>query len=163
MSSEPTWSLRPEASSDAGLLLRIYAATRQHEEPMCRWPGAHRARFFALQQQAQDQDYRRRYPEADRWIIELAGEDAGRLLLNKTAGEHRIVDIALLRAFRRRGVGTSVLRALLTAADEAGATVTLSVLADSPAQRLYERLGFRVCGIVVPPYLEMKRAATAVA
>jgi GNAT superfamily N-acetyltransferase len=159
MSSDPIWSLRLEASTDAGLLLCIYAAMRQNEEPMRRWPKAHRERFLALQLRAREDDYRRRYPTAERWIIRIDGKDAGRLLLDKTPVEHRVVDIALLPAFRRWGLGTLILRSVLADADADGANVALCVLADSPAQRLYERLGFRRCGVVVPPYLEMKRSA----
>jgi ribosomal protein S18 acetylase RimI-like enzyme len=54
-----------------------------------------------------------------------------------------LVDIAVLPAHQRRGIGDEVLRALLDRIRHlapAGACVTL--LADTPGRRLYERHGF---------------------
>lgn len=45
---------------------------------------------------------------------------------------------------RGRGIGARLLEALLTEADERHEAVCLSVRADNPAKRLYERHGFEV-------------------
>jgi GNAT superfamily N-acetyltransferase len=47
---------------------------------------------------------------------------------------------------RGRGLGERMLRALLDAAADRFDAVSLSVRADNPALRLYERTGFRVVG-----------------
>jgi GNAT superfamily N-acetyltransferase len=51
--------------------------------------------------------------------------------------------LVVARARQRRGLGTSVLRALMADADRRGVPLWLSVHRDSDARRLYARLGFR--------------------
>ena len=59
--------------------------------------------------------------------------------------------IGVRPAWRGRGVGTSLLAALLAAADDHGlARVSLSVEPDNPARRLYERFGFERFDPAVP-------------
>jgi ribosomal protein S18 acetylase RimI-like enzyme len=58
--------------------------------------------------------------------------------------ELRVVDIALLPEFRRRGIGTGLLRALLEEEAGRGLPVRIHVERFSPALALYERLGFRL-------------------
>jgi ribosomal protein S18 acetylase RimI-like enzyme len=52
-------------------------------------------------------------------------------------------------AFLGQGIGTRLLRAYLDMAGRHIPAVTLSVRADNPAARLYERLGFQVCDVIV--------------
>jgi len=57
------------------------------------------------------------------------------------------LSIGVLPAQRGRGVGTSLLAALIKSARELGRpALSLSVEADNPARRLYERFGFQVVG-----------------
>jgi GNAT superfamily N-acetyltransferase len=65
-----------------------------------------------------------------------------RVLLNETEAEVRLVDIALLKPFRGAGVGTSIVQQLQAHADAQGLPLRLSVKAQNPARRLFERLGF---------------------
>jgi GNAT superfamily N-acetyltransferase len=46
--------------------------------------------------------------------------------------------------FQRRGIGTEVMKRLISEAAEFGLAVRLNVVRINPARRLYERLGFRV-------------------
>jgi [ribosomal protein S18]-alanine N-acetyltransferase len=62
--------------------------------------------------------------------------------------EAEIHTIGVDPAHQRRGIGRSLLRALLTVADEMGATVYLEVRTDNEAaQALYEAEGFTVVGL----------------
>ena len=54
----------------------------------------------------------------------------------------RLIDIALMPQVRGRGFGTALLTDLMSFAAASGKPVTLSVLPDNPARRLYVRLGF---------------------
>jgi ribosomal protein S18 acetylase RimI-like enzyme len=52
------------------------------------------------------------------------------------------LSIAMLPAYRRRGLGSLLLHELLEAARERFDTVSLSVSVDNPAVRLYQSMGF---------------------
>lgn len=51
------------------------------------------------------------------------------------------VGIALLPAYRGKGLGSALLEALFEAAKEIYPAISLSVSIDNPARRLYERMG----------------------
>ncbi|HEX8066618.1 MAG TPA: GNAT family N-acetyltransferase [Thermoleophilaceae bacterium] len=95
---------------------------------------------------AQDQHYKDNYRDTAYDVILVGGEPAGRLYVGRWREEIRIVDIALLPAFRGRGAGTALLRDLMAEADAAGKPLTIHVERENPARRLYERLGFAEAG-----------------
>lgn len=140
---EPALSLRPITADDRDLLYRVYASTREEELAGVDWDAGRKAAFLLMQFEAQHSYYQANYPGARFEVILLDGAPAGRLYLDRRAAEIRIVDIALLPAYRRRGLGSALLRAILAAGDEAGLPVTIHVERFNPAMRLYERLGFR--------------------
>lgn len=65
------------------------------------------------------------------------------------ADQADIIDVAVLPAYRRRGIARALMRAVMTAAAADGAeTVFLEVRASNvPAIALYESLGFAKCGL----------------
>jgi ribosomal protein S18 acetylase RimI-like enzyme len=136
--------LRPVEPGDREFLYRVYASTRTEELAVVPWDEAEKEAFLRAQFDAQDRWYRENYPHATYEVIEVDGEPAGRLYLHGGASEVRIVDIALLPAYRGNGVGSSLLRHLLAEADAACKRVTIHVERLNPALRLYERLGFSV-------------------
>ena len=70
----------------------------------------------------------------------------GRLLLNAgRQGEAQIAWVATLPEWRGRGIGSAVMRFLLVAADEAGASLVV-LSAQTHALDFYHRLGFRPYG-----------------
>jgi ribosomal protein S18 acetylase RimI-like enzyme len=140
----PAWTLRAATAEDVGWLFRIYASTREEELAATGWPDEVKAQFLGMQFQAQDRYYRQVYPDASFDLVEVSGEPAGRLYVNRAPDEIRIIDIALLPAFRGRGLGSAILRAVLDEADAVGRPVTIHVEQHNPALRLYQRLGFRV-------------------
>jgi ribosomal protein S18 acetylase RimI-like enzyme len=137
------YRLRPSAPGDAELLFRIYASTRDEELGAVPWTPEQKEAFLRMQFAAQDAHYRRSYPDASFDLLIVGGMPAGRLCVWRAPSEVRIVDIALLPEFRRRGIGERVLRDLLAEAARTGRTVSLHVERTNPARRLYERLGFR--------------------
>ncbi|HTD51708.1 MAG TPA: GNAT family N-acetyltransferase, partial [Thermoanaerobaculia bacterium] len=62
--------------------------------------------------------------------------------LHRKPKEIRLVDIALLPAFRGKGVGTRLLAELIAEAKGRGVPLTIHVELFNPARRLYDRLGF---------------------
>jgi ribosomal protein S18 acetylase RimI-like enzyme len=128
---------------DGELLFRVYASTREDELRPVPWSDVEKEVFLRSQFEAQDRWWHENYADTSWEVIEMDGEAAGRLYVSRWPGEIRIVDIALLPAFRGRGVGTSLLRGLFEEANQSGRPVTIHVEMNNRARGLYERLGFR--------------------
>ena len=77
-------------------------------------------------------------------VVLVDGVPAGRLYVDRTADEIRVVDITLLPEHRGAGVGESLLEPILDEGDRDGLPVTIHVERHNPALRLYDRLGFEV-------------------
>jgi ribosomal protein S18 acetylase RimI-like enzyme len=139
-------TLRPATPADRSFLFDVYASTRQEELDQVDWPPGGREAFLEQQFNAQDVTYRARYPGGDFLVIEVAGTAAGRLYLGRLPGEIRVVDIALLPAFRGRGIGTRLMRDVMAEGAATASAVTLYVEAFNRAHGLYTRLGFGMVG-----------------
>ena len=139
-------SLRPEQPGDEGFLFQVYASTRAEELALTNWDEATRAAFLAGQFAAMCRGYRDMFPAGEFLIIQLAGQPAGSMVLNRKAGEIRVVDVALLPELRNRGIGTGLMRRVCAEASVAGKSVTLSVLKFNRAGHWYARLGFTPAG-----------------
>jgi GNAT superfamily N-acetyltransferase len=83
-------------------------------------------------------------PVGAAWIRLFTGERPGYGFVDSTIPE---LSIAVVPARRGSGIGLALLTATLAAARQAGhPAVSLSVEVDNPAQRLYERVGFKKVG-----------------
>ena len=128
--------------ADRPFLRAVYGATRWDELAPTGWTDAQKEAFLDHQFAAQDTHYTNNYDNATYSVIIVDGFPAGRLYVARWSEEIRIMDIALLPAARGKGVGTSLLRALIDEAAPAGKRLTIHVEGENPAMRLYERLGF---------------------
>ncbi len=137
-------SLRPITPGDGEFLLAVYASTREDEMARVDWNEEKKAAFIRMQFDAQDRYYRQNYPGYDFSVILVDDLPAGRLYLHRRPAEIRIMDIALLPAFRRQGVGEKLLREVQAEGTLKGVPVTIHVEKFNPAFRLYERLGFGI-------------------
>jgi ribosomal protein S18 acetylase RimI-like enzyme len=106
------------------------------------WTGEEKDNFLRMQFRAQDKYYKEIYPEAQFQIIHLDDKPIGRLYTHRRVNEIRIIDIALLPEFRKRGIGSTLLQEVLEEAKERNLPVSIHVERFNPAIRLYERLGF---------------------
>lgn len=137
------WRCRSLAADDLPWLATLYASTREEELRALGWPAEVLAPFLAQQFSAQHQHYLAQYPQACYLAIEVDGRAVGRLYLDESGDEHRVVDISLLPAWRGQGIGAALLRQVQAAAAALGHAVALNVLTgNTGAQRLYARLGF---------------------
>jgi ribosomal protein S18 acetylase RimI-like enzyme len=135
-------TLRPVGASDRDFLLQVYASTREEELRLVDWSAEQRTAFLRMQFEAQDSYYREHYHPATFDVVEVDGEPVGRLAVARWEHEIRIIDVALLVEHRGRGIGTSVIRALLDEAAASGRRLSVHVERNNPARALYERLGF---------------------
>jgi GNAT superfamily N-acetyltransferase len=137
-------TLRPIDADDMAFLYQVYASTREEELAVTGWSAAQKEAFLTMQFNAQHAYFQENYPGAAFQVILLDGQPIGRLYLDHWPGELRIVDIALLPAYRGRGVGTTILNAILSEGRRLGLPVRIHVERFNPALRLYTRLGFRL-------------------
>ena len=137
-------TFRRIAGADLAFLSALYASTRAEELAVTPWSDAQKTAFLEMQFQAQHAHYQKYYPSADWLVIEQAGQDIGRLYIERLPSEHCIIDIALLPAHRGKGIGGALLTDLIGEAAAAGKSVSIHVEKNNPARRLYQRLGFTV-------------------
>jgi ribosomal protein S18 acetylase RimI-like enzyme len=140
--------LRPAGASDATFLKELFASVRAGDFAATGLPPDMLERLLEQQFRAQTAGYEAQFPDASSLIVMHGDEQAGRLLLQASGQCWRIVDIALLKEMRGRGIGTDLIEAVARAAHQAGARqLALSVLASNAgARRLYARLGFTETG-----------------
>ena len=132
------YRLRPATPDDDAWQLAIYASTRADELALTGWPPAQCDAFVHQQHRAQQQHYRLHFPRSVCQLILVGDEVAGRLWTDARTDRLHILDIALLPAWRGRGLGTRCLQALASG----GQCLSIQVEIHNPARRLYERLGF---------------------
>lgn len=81
------------------------------------------------------------------YIIRVGAERVGRLRVVRTPERSHLAGIQIHPAHQARGIGTSVITAVLEEARERNVPVELEVAKGNPnAERLYVRLGFRRFG-----------------
>lgn len=136
------YRLRERSQSDLGFLSQLYASTREEELRRVNWTDAQKASFLQDQFDKQHAHYLEHYPQAQWLVIERERVPVGRIYVEQTSREIRLMDVALLPAARGQGLGSSLMRALLAHGDKTGVPVTLHVEPFNPAMRLYQRLGF---------------------
>lgn len=127
--------LRPALESDRGFLYSLHCVTmRDAIEKTWGWDEVW-----------QRDDFEERFKHCSVSIIQADGRDVGGLWLESQADLLYIVEFQVLPECQGRGIGTSVLNDLIGQATRRGIPLELSVLPINPrAQRLYERLGFKV-------------------
>jgi ribosomal protein S18 acetylase RimI-like enzyme len=136
----PSFELRPAAEADRD----FFFSTR-------------RDGFRALVDELGAWDDAAERARADREFDELPveivlwdGKRVGYLAVLHEPDHVFLDEVVLVSEARRRGLGTALVRDVLGDAGRRCVPVRLSVLVNNPARRLYERLGFRVTGIVHP-------------
>ena len=142
--SAPAFSLRPAAPPDEKFLLQLYAATRAIELARSGMDAAQADVFIRQQFQARQRHYQTTFPSATHEVIVVGPQDAGIVVIARTPGEIRLVNMELLPAYQGRGIGTALISRLCQEAEREKCPLLLSVHKTNPAaQRLYRRLGFK--------------------
>jgi ribosomal protein S18 acetylase RimI-like enzyme len=140
-------SLRRTTDADLAFLADVYASTRHQELSAVPWTDEEKAAFLRWQFESQHQYYQQYYPGCEFLIIEKPNgsspEPIGRLYVDRWPDQIRLVDIALLPAYRGAGFGGALLRSILAEGAASGRPVTIHVEANNRALALYQRLGFK--------------------
>ena len=135
-------TLREVTAEDEAFLLEVYASTRALELSLVPWSDEQRESFLRFQFDAQHSYYRTQFSEARYQIIFNDTERVGRLYVLRDTAEIRILDITIMPQHRNAGIGTLLMRDLLTEAEQSGKPVSIWVEQFNPSQTLFQRLGF---------------------
>jgi ribosomal protein S18 acetylase RimI-like enzyme len=138
-------SLRPVTEADEAFLLAVYGRARADELAQVEWEAGQKDLFVKWQFELQRSEYNARFPDAEYYVILLDDCPAGRIWIGADEHEMRLLDIALLPEFQKRGAGTALIRWLIDKAERAAKTLRHMVFVhNNNAHRFYERLGFVV-------------------
>lgn len=77
------------------------------------------------------------------WLRLLTGDEKGFGYVDEHTPE---LGLAVLPEYRGRGIGTRLLARLIRSVEGVYENISLSVSVGNPALRLYQRMGFEVCG-----------------
>ena len=133
----PAAIIRAETETDAEFLVQLFIAC----SPLASLLPQPMLRQQALIQQASHQS---ECPRAMRRIILLEDATVARFVIDWSGTDcSHAVDIAVMPNARKSGIGRHLLHTWLEVADALNKPCRLEVLADNPARRLYDRLGFR--------------------
>lgn len=139
--------MRLANEQDLDFFKRLYATTRDELKTL----GLSAQQFDELllsQQKIQEHGVKMTYPEAQQWLIFLKTDqpvNIGRLIVDFTDNDWRIVDIAILPEYRNQGWGKQVMLSVMAEAQLSKGSVSLGVMCfNHGAQKLYRQLGFSV-------------------
>jgi ribosomal protein S18 acetylase RimI-like enzyme len=134
---------RAATNEDYAFLYHLHVATmKDYVDQTWGWEdGFQQARFEASFDPSRQQ------------ILVADGRDVGVLSVVRQKTEVFLSFIKILAEYQGRGLGTSVIKDIISEASSIGLPVVLQVLKVNPAQRLYERLGFGVVGETDTHYL----------
>ena len=135
-------ALRAITPDDNAFMAILFAAGRQQELAAFPFNEQQKQQFLHSQFVAQYQHYFSAYNTERFRLITAAGEPIGRYLSARDSTGLHLVDIALLPAWQRQGIGQALLLALLAEARQQQLTVSLHVQPGGHVQRWYQRLGF---------------------
>lgn len=140
--------LRQAVSEDEDFLLQLFVATQPMETASWNISAAAREQLLQMQFRGRMQTYAAQYPDAvDRIICLNEGDDkrrVGRHLVMRQEDAILGIDLAVLPAYQKQGLGRLVLQGIQHQCTKEGLRFRLQVLHTNPARRLYDRLGFRM-------------------
>jgi ribosomal protein S18 acetylase RimI-like enzyme len=137
-------TLRPAAPADSDTLYDI------HERAM---RGYVEVAYGPWDDADQRQRWQASFDLTTHQVIEVDGVTAGTLSIIEQPEHIFLSLIEVDPGFQGRGIGTSLVRAVMAQAAEAAVPARLQVLKANPARRLYERLGFVIYGVTDTHFL----------
>lgn len=132
---EPEITLRKASAGDESFLLRLRKLTMTEHLLNAGVPIDDETHF---------QRIRSNFDEAQ--VIRAGKDDIGLLKFSRADAEWHVHQLQIIPDYQGRGIGNAVLRRVLAEAEHANVAVSLSVMHDNPARRLYERFGFAYVG-----------------
>lgn len=132
---------RQPDDGDADFLFALYLSTRPDVQALP-VPRSVIEGIARHQQRLQTDDYARRFPSAQSWLVEQDGLPVARIVLDWQPDVLRIVDLAVAGAARRRGIAARLLAALQEECSGRRPIALRVLAANGAARALYEAAGF---------------------
>ncbi len=101
------------------------------------------AQTWGWDENRQRENFIKTFNPSEGKIIVVEGKDAGYLWVIEKELEVLLASIRLLPELQNHGIGSKIIRDLLENSEK---PIRLQVLKVNPARRLYERMGFKICG-----------------
>ncbi len=138
----PPFAIRTRTDNDAELEFRTYLESRDELCAEVLSSEVHK-NLLKMQHNIFQNGIETNFPEALHLIIQCENIDVGRLILDETAHELRVVDLSVMKAYRRRHIAHNILRAVIDYALSKTLPTTLSVSkSNQAALNLYRSIGF---------------------
>jgi GNAT superfamily N-acetyltransferase len=138
-------ALQPATDLDQPLLFRLFAEQRARIFVAAGMDEQQVEAVLKSQFQFRSHSYAQQHPFAeDRILVTHTGERIGRVLIDWSDTTARLIDFAILGSHQGLSIGTRILEHCLQEAALRGCRLQLTVDRDSPAERLYARMGFTV-------------------
>lgn len=137
-------TLRPICATDRDFLFSVFCSARSELIEALDLPDIQKEQLMRIQFQAQEDAYKKRFPNAAFDLLLVDGKPAGCFYAQRGPESFVLIDITLLPEQRNRGIGGTLVQQLLADARAAGKPLNAHVRKDNPAWRLWERLGFRI-------------------
>jgi GNAT superfamily N-acetyltransferase len=136
--------LKPVRPDDNDFLYDVFCTTWQDE--VAALPNQNLARHvLRIQHTAQERRFDNRYAGHRRFVVTHDGERVGRFYLFASGSMLTIVDLTLLPEFRRRGIGTQLVRDLMREASADGHRISMRVARrNEMSMDVYASLGFEL-------------------
>ncbi|ATF34164.1 N-acetyltransferase [Burkholderia thailandensis] len=128
-------TLRPASTADEPFLLRLRKRTMTDHLQKAGVPADDETHYERIRSNFEDAK-----------VIRADDEDVGLLKVSRAVAEWHVHQLQISPDYQGRGIGKAVLGLVLEEAKDANVAVSLSVMHDNPARRLYERLGFKLVG-----------------
>lgn len=120
-------NLRPITEEDKAFLCQVYISSREDEMGIKDWQEKERTEFLESQFNMQHTYYMKSYQNPSFDIVLMGDTAIGRLYVERTAEEIRVIDISLLKEYRGFGVGTQLFNSLIKESENKNIDLTLHV------------------------------------
>ncbi len=138
-------TLRARKKSDEAFLRKAYESSREEETAPVMWVNdAQRNSFFEHQFNAQQAHFDNFYSDMEYDIIEYDKKPIGRLGILWEKSNAFIVDLIIIPAFQKKGIGSLVMEAIIKEADKKNITATVMYEKWKPHnEKFYAGFGFK--------------------
>jgi len=133
-----------KSTADYGSFIKeLFFQYKTQELQAYSWPSEVLLPLLEMQFKAQRDAYQKQFPHSEEFILSEDNSPVGWLLINKAETYH-IVNIIVHDDYRGKNIGTRTVQEVIKQANRENKKVTLTVNKNSPALKLYSRLGFKI-------------------